>query len=52
MCGEPAALAPEPGGLLVRPEAADAWDAIRALHDAAFGKPDEGRIVDGVRGEP
>jgi predicted N-acetyltransferase YhbS len=34
----------------VRPERADDFDAIRALHDAVFGEPDEGEIVDGIRG--
>jgi putative acetyltransferase len=34
----------------VRPERADDRDAIRALHDAVFGEPDEGAIVDGIRG--
>jgi putative acetyltransferase len=34
----------------IRPERPDDAAAIRALHDAAFGGTDEGRIVDGVRG--
>ena len=34
----------------VRPERAGEADAIRALNDAAFGGPLEGRIVDDLRG--
>jgi predicted N-acetyltransferase YhbS len=40
----------EPLVVTVRPERAADFDAIRALHDEAFGKPDEGLIVDGIRG--
>jgi len=40
----------EPLVVTVRPERAADIDAIRALHDAVFGQPDEGQIVDGVRG--
>ena len=36
--------------IAVRPEHASDRVAIRLIHDAAFGQPDEGRIVDGVRG--
>jgi predicted N-acetyltransferase YhbS len=34
----------------IRPEAPDDVAPIRAVHDAAFGGTDEGRIFDGVRG--
>jgi putative acetyltransferase len=34
----------------IRPERAADEDAIRALNDAAFGGPVEGRIVDEIRG--
>jgi predicted N-acetyltransferase YhbS len=36
---------------MIRPETITEHEAIRAIHDAAFGEPDEGRIVDAVRGE-
>jgi len=40
----------EPLAVSVRPERAADRDAIRALHDAVFAEPDEGLIVDGIRG--
>lgn len=36
--------------ITVRPEGTDEVAAIRRVHDAAFGGPTEGRIVDGLRG--
>jgi predicted N-acetyltransferase YhbS len=33
----------------VRPEQAQDADAIRAVHEAAFGQPDEARLVDALR---
>jgi putative acetyltransferase len=40
----------EPLSVTVRPERPADRDAIRALHDAVFEEPDEGLIVDGIRG--
>ena len=40
----------EPLVVTVRPERPTDQDAIRALHDVAFGQADEGLIVDGIRG--
>jgi predicted N-acetyltransferase YhbS len=40
----------EPLAVSVRPERATDKDAIRALHDLVFEEPDEGEIVDAVRG--
>ena len=37
-------------GITVRTERAGEEDAIRAVNDAAFGEPVEGRIVDDLRG--
>jgi len=39
-----------PLAITVRPERSADIAAIRSLHDAAFGQPDEGLIVAGVRG--
>ena len=39
-----------PLAITVRPERSADISAIRSLHDAAFGQPDEGLIVDAVRG--
>jgi putative acetyltransferase len=41
--------ATEPVAITVRPEVAGDVGAIRAIHNAAFGQPDEGRIVDAIR---
>jgi hypothetical protein len=35
--------------MIIRPATAADDDAIRGVHDAAFGRPDEGRIVDALR---
>lgn len=40
----------EPLAVTVRPERPADRDAIRALHDLVFEEPDEGEIVDAVRG--
>jgi putative acetyltransferase len=40
----------EPLSVTVRPERPEDRDAIRALHDSVFGEPDEGLIVEGIRG--
>ena len=40
----------EPLAVSVRPERATDRDAIRALHDLVFEEPDEGEIVDAIRG--
>jgi putative acetyltransferase len=40
----------EPLSVHVRPERAADRDAIRALHDLVFDEPDEGEIVDALRG--
>jgi predicted N-acetyltransferase YhbS len=40
----------EPLAVTVRLERATDRDAIRALHDLVFDEPDEGEIVDSVRG--
>lgn len=40
----------EPLSVTVRAERREDHAAIRALHDAVFGQPDEGEIVDGIRG--
>jgi predicted N-acetyltransferase YhbS len=40
----------EPLAVTVRPERASDRDAIRALHELVFEEPDEGEIVDGIRG--
>src|SRR3990172_8038552 len=40
----------EPLAVSVRPERAADRDAIRALPAAVFAEPDEGLIVDGIRG--
>ncbi len=40
----------EPLSVTVRPERRAERDAIRALHDAVFDRPDEGLIVEGIRG--
>jgi putative acetyltransferase len=40
----------EPLVVTVRAERPDDRDAIRTLHDAVFGRPDEGLIVEGIRG--
>ena len=40
----------EPLAVSVRPERAPDKDAIRALHDLVFEEPDEGEIVDSIRG--
>jgi putative acetyltransferase len=37
--------------LQVRPERSEDISAIRAVHDAAFGRPDEGKLVDALRTE-
>ena len=39
-----------PLAITVRAERPADQAAIRALHDAAFAQPDEGLIVDGIRG--
>lgn len=36
--------------ITVRPEAPGEVEAIRRVNDAAFGRPDEGRLVDALRG--
>jgi putative acetyltransferase len=36
--------------VLIRPETPSDIDAIKAVHDAAFGQADEGSIVDRLRG--
>ncbi|MBA3777768.1 MAG: N-acetyltransferase [Chloroflexi bacterium] len=36
--------------LTIRPERPEEAAVVRALNDAAFGEPIEGRIVDGIRG--
>lgn len=36
--------------MIVRPERADEREAVFAVHEAAFGRPVEARIVDDVRG--
>ncbi len=43
-----------PVQVIIRPEAADGSDdeAVRAVNDAAFGRDEESRIVEGVRLEP
>ena len=35
--------------MVIRPERPDDHEQVRAVNDAAFGQPDEGAIVDGVR---
>jgi putative acetyltransferase len=40
----------EPLAVSVRPERATDRDAIRALHELVFEEPDEGEIVDAIRG--
>jgi predicted N-acetyltransferase YhbS len=40
----------EPLTVSVRPERASDRDAIRALHDLVWDEPDEGEIVDAIRG--
>ncbi|MEP7379969.1 MAG: N-acetyltransferase [Chloroflexota bacterium] len=40
----------EPLAVTVRPERPEDRDAIRALHDLVFDEPDEGLIVEGIRG--
>lgn len=40
----------EPLSVTVRPERTGDREAIRALHDAVFDEPDEGQIVEGIRG--
>jgi putative acetyltransferase len=40
----------EPLAVSVRPERASDRDAIRALHELVFEEPDEGEIVDAIRG--
>lgn len=40
----------EPLAVSVRPERPTDRDAIRALHDLVFEEPDEGEIVDAIRG--
>src|SRR5687767_11578324 len=40
----------EPLAVSVRRERATDRDAIRALHDLVFEEPDEGQIVDAIRG--
>ena len=40
----------EPLAISVRLERANDRDAIRALHDLVFEEPDEGEIVDAIRG--
>lgn len=40
----------EPLAVTVRPERHADRDAIRALHDLVFEEPDEGLIVEGIRG--
>ena len=40
----------EPLAVTVRPERPADHDAIRALHDLVFDEPDEGLIVEGIRG--
>jgi predicted N-acetyltransferase YhbS len=40
----------EPLSVHVRPERAADRDAIRALHELVFEEPDEGEIVDAIRG--
>lgn len=40
----------EPLAVSVRPERATDKDAIRALHDLVFDEPDEGEIVEAIRG--
>ncbi|HEY8135451.1 MAG TPA: N-acetyltransferase [Candidatus Limnocylindrales bacterium] len=40
----------EPLAVSVRPERPADRDAIRALHDLVFEEPDEGEIVDAIRG--
>ncbi|HEY8134484.1 MAG TPA: N-acetyltransferase [Candidatus Limnocylindrales bacterium] len=40
----------EPLAVTVRPERPADRDAIRALHDLVFEEPDEGEIVDAIRG--
>ena len=40
----------EPLAVTVRSERAADRDAIRALHDQVFDEPDEGQIVEGIRG--
>jgi putative acetyltransferase len=37
--------------LEVRPERSDDFSAIRAVNQAAFGRPDEGKLVDALRAE-
>ena len=38
-------------GILVRPELAPDHAAVAAVNEAAFGQPDEARLVDRLRGD-
>jgi putative acetyltransferase len=38
--------------VIVREERPEDRDAVRAVEEAAFGRPDEGDIVDALRGDP
>ena len=40
-----------PLALQVRPERSEDFLAIRAVHEAAFGRPDEGKLIDALRAE-
>jgi predicted N-acetyltransferase YhbS len=42
----------EPLAIIIRSEQPADFEAIRAVNDAAFGGPDEGLIIDGMRGTP
>lgn len=45
-------LPADPDGIVVRPETPADWVAIRRVNDLAFGQPQEGRLVDEIRGRP